>query len=317
MKYRILLLLPLIFFLAACWKKDVDPLAATVARVNDEIITISELVALLPEHEEEAGQKNKKISPQETETLRQGLLDQLIERKMLLQEAKRLDITLNKAEITHQMTLLMHGMDEPRFFQYLSEQKIERATWEKSTHENLLIEKLLKQLVYQNDEKAFSLSDETLRSYYENNRDQWHVGERLKLQQIIVDNEKKAQGLRKDLMKGADFDETARLHSIQTQSKNGKLPPYLTREELPEAFDALFQNNIGSISEVIKTPFGYHLVMIEDKQAEQILPFQEIEEKLNQTLVNRKRERVYSEWIKKLRRRTEVRINKELLKTFS
>lgn len=317
MKYRILLLLPLIFFLEACWKKDVDPLSATVALVNDEIITVSELIALLPEHEEEAGQKNKKISAQETEALRQGLLDQLIERKMLLQEAKRLDITLNKAEITHQMALLMHGMDETRFFQYLSEQKIERAAWEKSTHENLVIEKLLKQLIHENGEQALALSNETLRAYYENNREQWHVGERLKLQQIIVDDEKKAQTLRKDLMKGADFEKTAQLHSIQTQSENGKPPPYLTREELPEAFDALFQNDIGSISKVIKTPFGYHLVMIEDKQAEQILPFQEIEEKLNQTLLNRKKERVYSEWIEKLRRRTEVRINEELLKTFS
>ncbi|MEC4677424.1 MAG: peptidyl-prolyl cis-trans isomerase, partial [Nitrospirota bacterium] len=235
----------------------------------------------------------------------------------LLQEAKRLDITLNKSEITHQMALLMHGMDETRFFQYLSEQKIERAAWEKSTHENLVIEKLLKQLIHENDEKALALSDETLRAYYENNREQWHVGERLKLQQIIVGDEKKAQALRADLMEGADFDKTARLHSIQTQSENGKIPPYLTREELPEAFDALFQNDIGSISKVIKTPFGYHLVMIEDKQAEQILPFQEIEEKLNQTLLNRKRERVYSEWIEKLRRRTEIRINEELLKTFS
>ncbi len=317
MKYQILLLLSLIFFLEACWKKDVDPLSATVALVNEEVITVAELSALLPENEEDAGQKDEKASTQDTEALRRGLLDQLIERKMLLQEAKRLDITLSETEITQQTALLMHGMDKAHFFQYLSEQKIEQAAWEKSTHENLLIEKLLQQLVGENDEKRLMLSDQAVRAYYENNREQWHVGERLKLKQIIVDDEKKAKVLHKNLLEGADFDKMAGLHSIQTQTENDKRPTYLTREELPLAFDPLFQNDVGSISEVIKTPFGYHLVRIEEKQAEQILPFQEIEEKLHQTLLNRKRERVYSEWIEKLHRRTEVRINEELLKTFS
>lgn len=315
MKYRIFLFLSLVLLLDGCWKKEVEPLGATVALVNNEIITVSELIAILPE-EEEGEEKNETLSTTEVEALRRGLLEQLIERKMLLQEAKRLDITLSKRETESRIALLMDGMDETHFFQYLSEQKIDKADWEKATRENLLIEKLLKQLSYESDEKALRVSDETIRAYYENNREQWHVGERLKLKQIIVDNEEKAQTLRETLLKGADFDEVAQLHSIQTQSENGKIPQYLTREELPMAFDPLFQSDLGAISEVIKTPYGYHLVMIEEKQAEQILPFQEIEEKLNQTLLNRKRERVYSEWIEKLRRRTEVRINEELLKIF-
>lgn len=317
MKYRIFVLLPLVFLLDSCWKKEMDPQTATIAIVNDEIITVAELTALLPNDEEAQNQKNEKISAGEVEALRRGLLDQLIERKMLLLEAKRLDITLNETEITNQITLLMKGMDETRFFQYLSEQKIDREAWKKATQENLLIEKLLQQLANESDENALTVSKESVRAYYENNREQWHVGERLKLRQIIVDSEEKARALRQNLLQGADFDETARLHSILNQPKNGEAPAYVTREEVPAAFDPLFQNDVGLISEVIKTPFGYHLVKIEEKQPEQILPFKEVEEKLHQTLLNRKRERVYSEWIEKLRRRTEVRINEELLKTFS
>lgn len=317
MKYRIFLLLALLFFLNSCWKKEVDPLSATVALVNNEAITVAELIAILPNGDGEEGeQKNKKISTLETEALRQRLLEQLIERKMLLQEAKRLNINLSQEETAHQMAFLMDGMDEASFFQYLSEQKIGKEAWKKATHENMLIEKLLKQLTDESNEKALTISDETVRAYYENNREQWRVGERLKLRQIIVDDKEKAQTLRENILKGADFGETARLHSIQTPPEDDQSPAYLTREEVPMAFDPLFQNDVGSISEVIKTPFGYHLVMIEDKQAEQILPFQEIEEKLKQTLLNRKRERVYSKWIEKLRQRTEVRINEELLKTF-
>ncbi len=325
MKYAFLFLIPFLFTLGGCEKKDIDPQQAVLAEVNGEGITVEELRALMPEEGPEEGENNdpdalknnEKTTMAEIEALKRGLLDQLIDRKMLLQEARRLNIVLGPSEIKNQVDQLLDGVDEPTFFKRLSDQNISRESWEKATHENLLIEKLLDQLAREGDAKALNISEKTVQDYYDKNPEQWHVDEQLKLRQIVVDSAEKARTLRATILNGGHFSEIAKIHSMQTHTEDGDGLGYVSREEVPDEFAPLFELDIGSVSEVIKTAFGYHLVLIEDKRPAQILPFEEIREKLYQQLLDKKRELAFSKWIEKLRSRTEVRINEELLKSFS
>ncbi|MFQ5587949.1 MAG: peptidyl-prolyl cis-trans isomerase [Nitrospiria bacterium] len=316
MKFLVLYLMTCVVF-SGCWKKEVDPRHATLAEVNGEIITVGELMALMPEDDAEGVEGDERTEASEIEALKQGLLDQLVDRKMLLQEARRLNITLTETEMKNQMTPLLEGADEATFFQRLADAHIPREAWEKATRENFLIQKLLDQLARERDENALKVSEETVRDYYENNREQWRIEDQIKMRQIIVVNEEKAMALRSDILNGADFIKTARTHAMQTHTEDNEGMGYVTRAEVPVQFAPLFELDIGSVSEVIKTSFGYHLVFIEDKREAQILPFEEIREKLYQQLLDQKRERTFSKWIEKLRSRTEVRINEELLKSFS
>ncbi len=317
MKYRTVCFIIYLILLAACSKKEVDSRQAVLAEVGGEVITVGELLDMMPDEEIEDGSSNQKTAASEIEALKHGLLDQLINQKMLLQEARRLNIALTESEFKNQKDLLQNGMDETTFFELLAEQNISRTAWEKATRENLITEKLLDQFTREEDGDALSLSEETVRAYYEKNPKEWHVDEQLKLRQIVVDSEEKARSLRTQIVNGADFSDTAKIHSMQTHTEDGEGLGYVTLAEVPVEFEPLFKLDIGSVSEVIKTPFGYHLVLIEDKRGEQILPYEEIREKLYQQLLDRKREHVFSKWIEKLRLRTEVRINEELLKSVS
>ncbi len=316
MRKQIFFIFSVILILSGCWKQESSSLETSLALVNDEAITVEEIKALLPD-ENRTDLKKDKIEAAELTALRRGLLEQLIERKILLQEARKQKIVLTKTELSEKIDILRDGVDEESFFETLSKQNISREIWEQATRENMLIEKLLYQLAHENNENAFSISEETLRSYYDNNREQWHVGEQLKLRQIVIETEEAAQALRLSILDGADFYETAKIHASQTQFEDGGSIGYVSRNEVPAEFDPLFKAEIGSVSEVIKTPFGYHIVMIEDKKPERILLFDEIKEKLHQALRDRKKERLFSGWIKKLRLQTEIRINEKLLKTFS
>ena len=319
MKQSLLFFLSLVLILHGCSKKgkQIDPRKAVLALVNEEIVTVGDLLALMPDESQKDENTTEKTTASEMEALKRGLLDQLIERKILLQEARRLNLALTQAEIINQLNLLRNGVDEKHFFQNLADQNIQRSDWEKKTHENLLIEKLLNQLAHENDKNALLISEEMLRTYYEKNQEQWHVGERLKLRQIILESEEEANTLRQSILNGADFSETgSSTHALKTLIKEGAQLGYVTREEVPIEFDPLFEAEVGSVSKAIKTPFGYHLVLIEDKRGEEVLSFEEIKETLQQTLLERRREEVFSEWIEKLRLRTEVRINEELFKTF-
>ena len=82
-----------LLMLAGCQQQKSTPLQATVALVNDEAVTLQELRAVVPQAE---GNGTKEMTPSDgdREELKRRLLDQLIERKMLLQEARRLKIEL-------------------------------------------------------------------------------------------------------------------------------------------------------------------------------------------------------------------------------
>ena len=298
-----------------CWQKESTPGGATVALINEEAITVEELLELLPE--EDPGvldEKKSVVKNKERVALKTELLEQLIEKKMLLQEARRLGIHLTEREFKEKNVVFRNGLDDEAFSRFLADQNISREDWEKSTRENLLIEKLLLQL---SENKGILVSAEEVRHYYESHSEEWQVGEQLKLRQIVVGTEEKAVAIRLSLLKGADFLETARIHSQQVHIEDEGGLGYLSRSEVPVEFDPLFKAKIGSISEVIKTPFGYHLVKVEDRRPERTLLFEETREKIYQALLNHKKEQVFSEWLEKLRHRTEVRINEELLKKFS
>lgn len=298
----------LLLLTAGCQQQKSTPLQATVALVNDEAITLQELRALIPQNEEK-GTKEISASESEQEELKRRLLEQLIERKMLLQEARRLKIELSEREVQQRFEEARDGKDEAAFSESLTDRKLTKEGWEKATRENLLIERLLNQLAGE----QLSISEGEMRQYYEKHHEEWRVDEQIKLRQIVVKTEDEAEGLRKAILDGADFAQTARLHSEFPQLGDGGDLGYLSRSEIPVEFDPLFHAEIGSVSAVIQTPFGYHLVKIEDRLPARTLSLQEVREKIHQALLEEKRELLFTQWIEKVRRTTEIKINEELL----
>lgn len=98
-----------------------------------------------------------------------------------------------------------------------------------------------------------------------------------KLQRVIIlddDLNQKALEKIKDIRKeataaGADFSELAKKYSEDaTAGIGGDLGYFGKGQMIPEFEEAVFKMNVGDISEIIKTPFGYHLVKLEEKIAD-------------------------------------------------
>jgi parvulin-like peptidyl-prolyl isomerase len=302
------LLLALWLLLTGCWQQKPSEMAATVALVNDEPITVRELQTAIAETNDK-GSQTLEATAEEKKDLARRLLEQLIERKMLLQEARRLQIQLTEGELKERLSEIREGVDEEAFLRYLSEQKRTKEAWEASARETLLIEKLLNQLVGD----QISLPEEELLQYYNSRLEEWSVPEQIKLRQILVETETEAEAIRHSLEEGADFAEAARTHAQSLRfGKDGDLG-YRAAAELPVEFEPLFKAEIGSVSGVIKTPFGYHLVKVEDRQPARTLPFDEVKERIYQILLEEKREALFSRWFENVRLKTEVKINEELL----
>lgn len=80
----------------------------------------------------------------------------------------------------------------------------------------------------------------------------------------------KAQALRKRLQQGEPIAELAKAHSEDPGSENGALGCF-GRGEMVEAFEAAaFALSVGETSEVVRTPFGLHLIVVTERPEEQV-----------------------------------------------
>jgi len=132
-------------------------------------------------------------------------------------------------------------------------------------------------------EEPTTPDEETLQSLYDDNAELYTNPERRRTQHILVASEDLAIDLLDQINKGADFDELAIANSEDTSSsdKGGDLG-FNERGLIGTEFDeAAFSMNIGDISEVVSTDYGYfHIIKLTDIENETIQSFDDVTEQL-------------------------------------
>ncbi|HAE86547.1 TPA: hypothetical protein DCG86_00820 [Candidatus Marinimicrobia bacterium] len=92
---------------------------------------------------------------------------------------------------------------------------------------------------------------------------------------------KKMEGILKRARSGEDFSELAKEYSEDPGSKEqGGLYENFSRGQMVPAFDeAAFSEPVGSITDIVETQFGYHIIKILDRKSE-TRPFEEVRDSL-------------------------------------
>jgi len=124
--------------------------------------------------------------------------------------------------------------------------------------------------------------DETLRSLYDEDKELFTNPEQRSAQHILVEERELAENLLEEIQQGADFSELARIHSIDTSTKDsGGDLGYFERDIMVPEFDkVVFEMGIGELSKVVETDFGFHIIKLTEIQPENIKSFEESREQL-------------------------------------
>lgn len=92
-----------------------------------------------------------------------------------------------------------------------------------------------------------------------------------------------AQQLREEALAGGDFAELATKNTEDPAGKGngGDLGFFSRGRMVPEFENAAFElKNPGDVSEVVKSPFGYHIIKLVDRKAPEKIPYDRVKEKL-------------------------------------
>jgi len=115
--------------------------------------------------------------------------------------------------------------------------------------------------------------------------------------------------LRERVMKGGqDFGQLARLHSVDpSATRGGDLGWIYPGDTVPEFERVMNTLKNGDVSEPIQTPFGWHLIQVQDRRTEES-PMERNRFAARQALRDRKGDEAYQEWLQQLRDRTYVEL---------
>jgi len=209
---------------------------------------------------------------QQAPTNRQQILNDLINREILLQEAKKLKLDKNKKVLA----------------------QIEQ------TKVNIMIQALFAQ-----SPVAKPITDKELKEVYNQ-----QVGavdpKEFKARHILVKDETKAKDLIKKLNDGANFQELAKAESTGPSGKDGgDLGWFSATQMVPEFSKATSAMKKGTHSQKpVKTRFGFHIIKLEDSRKREAPKFEDVKEQIRPLVQNKR----VQDYIVKLRSKAKIEI---------
>ncbi len=138
------------------------------------------------------------------------------------------------------------------------------------------------ELSFDNIEQQIEPDNEALQKLYIENEALYTNPEQRRAQHILLEEVSDASAILKEIRQGGDFSELARIHSkdITSSEEGGDLGLFERELMVPEFDAAVFGMNVGDISDVIKTDYGYHIIKLNEIRPSTLQTFEEVEEQL-------------------------------------
>jgi parvulin-like peptidyl-prolyl isomerase len=126
-----------------------------------------------------------------------------------------------------------------------------------------------------------------MRAYFEAHPEIGLIPERRHIGQLVVESQAQARALRRRILDGESLFRLAGTESIDPEgrARNGDMGWLRKGSGMPEIEKAIAHLPDKQVSEVIRTPRGYHLVMILERKPGRQLPFEAIEDRVHQRMV--------------------------------
>jgi len=297
----------LCLFLYSCGGNDASK---SIATVNGKSISLDQFKERLVSSMN-VPKGRSSLKPEEVDHLREEVLDRLIDEKIMLLRAEQLSLTVDDAELQRKIREIREGYSAEGFEKALSAQGVHYDAWVKALKVRIILEKL----IISDVNTGIKVTEEEAKAYYDSHRKEYAEEMKVHVVQIILRDREQSANILKRLKKGEDFGKVAGEVSIGLEAVHGGDLGFVGRGIMPENIDkVLFSLPVGAISQVIKSPYGYHIFKVLGKH-ERRREFSDVKEQVVSDIRKQKEGEAYALWLSNLRSRAVIKIKKDLLKT--
>lgn len=250
-------------------------LDSIVAVVNDDVITRTELETRLNAIKQQLQQRNTRLPPDEV--IRRQVLERMIQEQLQLQIASRSGVRVDDETVNGVMANIAreNKLSLTQFREVLEQQGYVYADFRENIRNEIVIDRLRKQRV----ESRVTVTEKEVENQLKSTAQQAEAGSEYHLGHILVAIPEaaspeaiekarvRAEAILAELRAGADFAETAVAKSDGQQALQGGDLGWRKAGELPTLFDdSMAKLAIGQVSELLRSPSGFHIVKLIDKR---------------------------------------------------
>ena len=293
-----------------------------LAVVNNDAITLSELQEAIAVYRYE----NRDRSNESSDQLVQQFLTRMIDSRLQVQEAEREKIVIEEREIDEELAdrikqMNMKSKDE--FEAALKAQGIPMSAIRKRIGDELRRGRIVSRKV----RLRISVTEDEVTQYLEANRPKLETGLTYHARHILVlpetgaedaawENARiRAEMLRTQLLKGADFSELAKQYSRDASARDGGDLGTLKRGELAQDIETQILNlSPGQVSTPYRSTLGYHIFKLESKETLDGENLTRVRAQIREILFREKFDTRLDAWLKEIKQRAviDVRLDGQL-----
>jgi len=294
-----------------------------LAIVNNDAITLSEIQEAIAVYKYE---NRDRATSESSDQLVQQFLTRMIDSRLQVQEAEREKIVIEESEIDEELADRIKKMNmksKEEFEAALKAQGIPMTAIRKRIADELRRGRIVSRKV----RLRVSVTEEEVTQYLEANRPKLETGLSYHARHILIlpetgaedaawENARiRAEMLRTQLLKGADFSELAKQYSRDASARDGGDLGTLKRGELAQDIETQILNlSPGQVSTPYRSTLGYHIFKLESKETLDGENLTRVRAQIREILFREKFDTRLDAWLKEIKQRAviDVRLDGQL-----
>ena len=273
--------------------------------------------------------------------LKERVINELIVKKLIDQEISKRKIKVSKEDMDKQLKSIIDKVgSKEKFNALLKENGVTTSQFKKDLTDEVKIQKLVDSL------SVVSVSDKDALKFYKENEDKFKNPDKVRASHILVSanpeelkakiaetpegkklsaadlyaavknemaqKKAKAEEILVEVKKNPKaFAKVAKAESDDTVSaKQGGDLGFFAKEEMVEPFaKAAFDMKPNTISNLVQTPYGYHIILVTDRQKAGVEPFEKVKSEIKEFLTNQEKVKVLQQFVDTLRNNAKIEYN--------
>jgi foldase protein PrsA len=230
-------------------------------------------------------------------------LQQMAQETLLDQYAKDNHISVTDADVTAKENQLKASFPSGSWDEMLSARGLSEDDVHRVIRDQLIVDKAVG--------KNITISNAQIAAYFAKNHASFDKPEQVRARHILVSDLATAEKVEAALKAGQKFEDLAKQYSIDPGSKDkgGELGWFHRGQMVPQFEAVAFSEPVGAISPPVKSPFGYHIIQVEEKQNAQTATIATAHDKIVDTLRQQQETPLVPQFLQGLVQKANIQIN--------
>jgi len=299
--------------------------------INGIVITESQIEEkIAPQMDRMAKQPGRKMPPsfleQSKAQLKQRIIEDMIVETLLDEKVKENNIVITEEDVTNQINEML--AQQKMSLDDLKALLEARGTSYDQWKEQMQFPRRMayQRLIEAQFEGRVSITEEDAQKYYSENTKQFEQPEQVRVSHILIrpdtadpnadpndakaEAKAKAQNLLEQIRTGADFAELAKATGGYPSAPKGGDIGFGQKSDMAsgrrgswvQPFEkAAFALEVGQVSDVVETTFGYHIIKVTDHKDAGVTTFEEVKDDLINMLEERRKNELARQYIEDLK----------------